>query len=55
VDSVAFFFRDGPADEIVDANQGFWSGVGCDRADLNGCVLGASTCLGSSVGFWTCA
>jgi hypothetical protein len=48
VDSVAFFFRDGPAEEIVDASQGFSAGVGWDKADLNGCGLGAS------VGFsWT--
>jgi len=53
VDNVAFFFRDGPAEEIVDASQGFSAGVGWDRADLNGCgcCFGASTCLGSSVGF----
>jgi len=48
-----FFLRDGPAEEIVDASQGFSAGVGWDRADLNGCCLGVSTCLASSVGFWT--
>ena len=37
-----FFLRDGPAEEIVDASQGFSSGVGWDRADLKGCCFGAS-------------
>jgi hypothetical protein len=50
-----FFLRDGP-EERVDVSQGFDSGAGCDRADLNGWaavvarVVAASE--GAVVSFW---